>query len=843
MRKFTLKTKLIILGLLVLSLFLIFTSNVANKYTKKHGDKVIEREGEMITNKEVKYLLETINIENEEEDLKDSEDSEDPKDSVSLGENSDFLLFDDLSYIISAIKDKYEINIEDIFEKLTFEVKGEKANKAVLVREFLELYEKTITLLPSETIEIEEKDFFIVGIPDKYKGDTDKNTMSTNLGNIDFDDSLNYGQFYANGELILENNLDKNNHYKNNESKVQKDNSENENNQGYKDRDNGQEENKYNKFKINDLINQKVRGLVIDDQLIYIKEVLDEETILHNVWITEGSGQAVSSFVHEVTKNFTTKSNLSEDIHGLVGDLIIQNGEIIGIRVKPDRIDGKVLITDKEYIEIEGYGQIPLDENYKIYKIYGELAQELTNSILVGYETTDFIVAEGKIVAALIKEEIKAENIRVLLKTNQFSDYYHNEVSFTSKSEFSVTSGEETLTHPAGTVITVKNGDDILSEGRLTVKTSSENGKIQLLSIERSNGNPEYRGHMEIAPSENGLLVVNEVPLEEYLYAVIPSEMPSSYGIEALKSQAICARSYAYNHLLDNSLKEYGAHVDDSVSYQVYNNIEENEETILAVKDTYGKVMTYEDLVINAYYFSTSSGHTASVGEVWTGDAQYLTGKIQMVRSEEGVEVSATDSEIDFSNEESFREFILNSSKPTYDSEFAWYRWKTTLNYNELTNNINSKIAARYSANPEYIQTQVSNEAGEQVFESKPIEGIGTLQDVQIMTREKSGILTEIKLTGSDRTVKVVGEYNIRTLLSSGNQTIVRKDGSEVSQAMLPSAFFVVDKIESGLVANGGGYGHGVGMSQYGANGMAKNGSDFEEILKHYYTGIKISEI
>ena len=431
----------------------------------------------------------------------------------------------------------------------------------------------------------------------------------------------------------------------------------------------------------------------------------------------------------------------------------------------------------------------------------------------------------------------------MLLKTNQFSDYYHNEVSFTSKSEFSVTSGEETLTHPAGTVITVKIGDDILSEGRLTVKTSSENGKIQLLSIERSNGNPEYRGHMEIASSENGLLVVNEVPLEEYLYAVVPSEMPSSYGIEALKSQAICARSYAYNHLLDNSLKEYGAHVDDSVSYQVYNNIEENEETILAVKDTYGKVMTYEDLVINAYYFSTSSGHTASVGEVWTGDAQYLTGKIQMVRSEEGVEVSATDSEIDFSNEESFREFILNSSKPTYDSEFAWYRWKTTLNYNELTNNINSKIAARYSANPEYIQTQVSNEAGEQVFESKPIEGIGTLQDVQIMTREKSGILTEIKLIGSDRTVKVVGEYNIRTLLSSGNQTIVRKDGSEVSQAMLPSAFFVVDKIESGLVANGGGYGHGVGMSQNGAKAMADLGIGYEEILKHYYMGIVVDYI
>ena len=61
-----------------------------------------------------------------------------------------------------------------------------------------------------------------------------------------------------------------------------------------------------------------------------------------------------------------------------------------------------------------------------------------------------------------------------------------------------------------------------------------------------------------------GLLIVNELPLEEYLYAVIPSEMPTYYGLEPLKVQAVCARSYAYKHLVANNLSKYGAHVDDS---------------------------------------------------------------------------------------------------------------------------------------------------------------------------------------------------------------------------------------------------------------------------------------
>ena len=118
------------------------------------------------------------------------------------------------------------------------------------------------------------------------------------------------------------------------------------------------------------------------------------------------------------------------------------------------------------------------------------------------------------------------------------------------------------------------------------------------------------------------MLLINELALEEYLYAVVPSEMPTYYGIEALKVQAVCARSYAYRHLLANSLSRYGAHVDDSVSYQVYNNIPENEESVLAVKDTYGRVIEYEGEIITAYYFSTKWAYYRCRGcmDWWKGN-------------------------------------------------------------------------------------------------------------------------------------------------------------------------------------------------------------------------------
>ena len=332
--------------------------------------------------------------------------------------------------------------------------------------------------------------------------------------------------------------------------------------------------------------------------------------------------------------------------------------------------------------------------------------------------------------------------------------------------------------------------------------------------------------------------------------------MPTSYGNEALKVQAVCARSYAYKHLLANSLSQYGAHVDDSVSYQVYNNIAENEDSILAVKDTYGQVIEYEGDVITAYYFSTSCGHTTEAASVWANDIKmpYLSGKLILIE-EEGEKTEAqnelADQYQDLSSEENFRSFIDAKEIPTYDSTFNWYRWKVTMGIKEIKKVIDNNLAKRYNANPELIMTMTSKaEDGEEaVYESIPVDTVGTIVDISVIKREASGIISELLITGSENTIKVRTEYNIRTLLAPTYDIITRQDDSEVEKlSLLPSAFFFFDKKEksgklSSITLTGGGYGHGVGMSQNGVKALADSGKEYEEIVSYFYEGTEMGFI
>ena len=95
--------------------------------------------------------------------------------------------------------------------------------------------------------------------------------------------------------------------------------------------------------------------------------------------------------------------------------------------------------------------------------------------------------------------------------------------------------------------------------------TAEEEEAITATSIQRGHGTPDYEGTLEIWPVEEGFILINELPLETYLNYVVPSEMPSGYTQEALKAQAVCARTYAYKHLQTYGYPEYRAHVDDSV--------------------------------------------------------------------------------------------------------------------------------------------------------------------------------------------------------------------------------------------------------------------------------------
>lgn len=145
---------------------------------------------------------------------------------------------------------------------------------------------------------------------------------------------------------------------------------------------------------------------------------------------------------------------------------------------------------------------------------------------------------------------------------------------------------------------------------------ADDGGGICVESISRQGEAPVYAGTLEIHVGEGGLFLINELPLETYLEAVVPSEMPSDYGLEALKAQAVCARTYACRQMETQSLSQYGADVDDSVNFQVYRNVPPQESTSRAVRETAGQVLTCQGELIEAYYFSTSSGKT-STDEVW----------------------------------------------------------------------------------------------------------------------------------------------------------------------------------------------------------------------------------
>lgn len=584
-------------------------------------------------------------------------------------------------------------------------------------------------------------------------------------------------------------------------------------------------------------LNQTVTAIVKGSEILAIKQVKDDTISLENVWIIDGKEKSISVFINGVERTFQTENVLAEEITSVVGDLIISNQRVTKVSVKPNRISGKVLAATKEYIEIEDYGKIDVEDNYRIYKIYGDVESKVSNAVLVGYTVTDFVVSNDKISAALIKESAKAENIRVLLKTTGFKDIFHSKVVLTSNEPFTITYGKKTKKYDAKEQVTIKPTSKMLEEGRLRVKTTNT-GKITISSIERSYGIPSYRGSLEIVSYEQGLTIVNELPLEEYLYSVVPSEMPTSYGKESLKVQAVCARSYAYNQLLTNQYSEYGAHVDDSTSFQVYNNVEENASSIEAVRDTYGKVLDYDGEVITAYYFSTSCGYTSSASEVWMNNTplEYLTGKLQVDEDKS--------KELDLTEDKKFRDFIMNDDYETYDSDFAWYRWQTKVSLEDLKSTIDAKLQSRYNANSRLILTLVGGK-----YVSTPINTVGNIKSITITKRATGGVATEVIIKGSKNTVKVISEYNIRILLSPSGNDVVRKDDSKISNmSLLPSAFIIIDEITkddtlTGYKIRGGGYGHGVGMSQNGVKAMVEAGFKYEDILEHYYTGVNIASI
>lgn len=128
---------------------------------------------------------------------------------------------------------------------------------------------------------------------------------------------------------------------------------------------------------------------------------------------------------------------------------------------------------------------------------------------------------------------------------------------------------------------------------------------------------PRYRGILTLSAYGNSLRVINTLDIEKYLLQVVPSEMPRSFGLEALKAQAIAARTYAVSDIQKQKYIQYGFHIKDTVESQVYNNQVENEDATRAIEETEHKILIHDDKPIDAKYFSTSAGFTSFANDIW----------------------------------------------------------------------------------------------------------------------------------------------------------------------------------------------------------------------------------
>lgn len=380
---------------------------------------------------------------------------------------------------------------------------------------------------------------------------------------------------------------------------------------------------------------------------------------------------------------------------------------------------------------------------------------------------------------------INNPNIRVLIMTNGYANIVHPSVEMSSSSGFCITFGDQTQEAGPEQPLTFAPDDPRFQSGQIRV-SAKDGGEIALNSIQRGCGTPSYAGVIELRTTAEGIAVINELPVETYLCRVVPSEMPCTYELEALKAQAVCARSYAYQQMQSFAYPEYEAHVNDSTDYQVYGNSLPQEATNQAVAETGGQVVRYQDRLVTTYYYSTSCGKTAGV-EAWgtapNAENQYL--QSVEVKDEQG----------------------------DYEAGLPWYRWE-------------AKIPAGT------LSALISQNTG---------TNVGTLQSVEVTKSGAGGVALQICATGDAGSVTVDTENKIRRALGGSGYEIVNQAGTAAaSTALLPSAFFTIRREGDVFIISGGGFGHGIGMSQNGANEMAKKGKNYIDILTMFFREVSV---
>lgn len=417
--------------------------------------------------------------------------------------------------------------------------------------------------------------------------------------------------------------------------------------------------------------------------------------------------------------------------------------------------------------------------------------------------------------------------VRVGITDNNFQNVLRQSVSIYGTAECEIC---DKLTHKIllhvnpDTDITVKNG---VAGMEVTVGNDGAilrdfviicpKGLLGIRGLKRKGIPAVYHGAFEVVQKSdhNGFYVVNLIEVEEYLKGVVPNEMPIRFGLEALKAQAVAARNYVLTPRTQ-AYKEFN--VVDSVASQVYFGANtEADIATRAVMETSGIVALYNHNLILTLYSSTAGGYTESYAYAFsdpTTKAFPSINKPYLIAVPDKKDFSCLD------EEDKARNFYTQRI-PSYDIESPYYRWEKKWAVGELENILKKTLAAQSKTgfvSPLYREN----------------DDLGKIKDIKVMKRGVSGKVVELEIMTSKGCYRISKELVIRR--------VFQKD--DIS---LPSANVIFEKTldkygnVTDITAYGGGFGHGVGMSQFGAGYMAtKLHQPYYNILRHYYTGISL---
>lgn len=518
---------------------------------------------------------------------------------------------------------------------------------------------------------------------------------------------------------------------------------------------------------------------------------------------------------------------------------------------KVNVIKDRVMIKKSKAFELESYGFIDLSSKVNCYIIdkNSNISVSDTKHVIVGADNVKCYADSKDHLKTFIISPLDYSRMRVAVSTTDFKSLLHNSVTISSDNKLKLYSVREnkSVDISAGTNITVeKSGNNlkITSEGKSNIfsdRVYIKGTSMKISSISRGNGSfvPEYKNILEFTVYPKGILIINELNLEDYLKKVVPSEMPSYANLEALKCQAVAARTYAISDMLGNRYSELGFYVDDSTQSQVYNNVEEQESTNEAVDSTKGSIMVYENTPIDAKYYSSSCGLGAAYSDIWfkadgsSDDRPYLTAGNYLLPKGNLPKT-----------ENDWYKFFSATDIRAYDSMSPYYRWNMVFPEDAMSKSLKKSLPVLYASNHDYFTIMHGNK------ENNILPALGNLKDIKVLKRGTSGNVIEISFIFDNVTVNLKEDYNIRSAIRcSADFTgvtipINRPNASPLlSNNYLLSSFFAIKKSGSNYLIAGGGYGHGVGMSQYGAIALSGAGENYKQILGTYYKNVTLATV